>query len=72
MAIHPATAKVLSYFEYEHLPEGPLRDTSKKFYDFAHDLAASLPPVAKTTDALNELLRAKDDAVRAALDLVVG
>ncbi len=69
MAMHPATAKVLSYFEFDHLPDGPLRDTSRKFFDFAHELANTLPPVAKTTDALNELLRAKDDAVRAALEL---
>lgn len=72
MDLHPATVKVLSYFECEHLKDRSLvlYETSKLYRDLAHTLADRLPPVPKTTDALNALLRSKDDAVRAALDLL--
>lgn len=72
MTLHPATAKVLAYFDCEHLKDRSpsLYETSRLYYDLAHTLADRLPPVAKTTDALNTLLRSKDDAVRASLDLL--
>lgn len=59
----------LRYFEYEHLKEGPLRETSKQFYMFAHNLATTLPDGNETGVALRKLLEAKDAAVRSALDL---
>jgi hypothetical protein len=67
--MHPATADVLRYFKYDHLPEGALRDTSRLFSELAVELAEELPSVAETTVCLRKLLEAKDCAVRAALDL---
>jgi hypothetical protein len=67
--MHPATADVLRYFKYDHLPEGALRDTSRLFFELAVELAEELPSVAETTVCLRKLLEAKDCAVRAALDL---
>jgi hypothetical protein len=63
---HPATLAVLRFFEFDHLHEGQLRDTSKKFYDLAHDLVSYLDG-PELTVALRKLLEAKDCAVRAAL-----
>lgn len=60
---------IMRYFQYEHLPEGPLRQTSKMFSDLADILDANLPSGAETATALRKLLEAKDAAVRSALDL---
>lgn len=57
------------YFQYDHLPAGPLRDTSKLFSDLADVLVANLPKQLETTVALRKLLEAKDAAVRSAMDL---
>lgn len=64
--LHPATAQVLRFFAYEHLPEH-LRDVSKPFCVLAHELASSLQG-PELTVALRKLLEAKDCAVRAALE----
>lgn len=61
---------ILRYFDFEHLPEGPLRDTSAKFKPLAYELADLLPAGPEQTVALRKLLESKDAAVRAALDLV--
>jgi hypothetical protein len=61
---------MLRYFEYAHLPEGPLRDTSKRFHDLAHELNHLLPAGPETTVALRKLLESKDAAVRSALGLL--
>lgn len=61
---------ILRYFEFDHLPAGPLRDTSAKFAPLAHELADLLPAGPEQTVALRKLLESKDAAVRAALDLV--
>lgn len=68
-AFHPAVAGVLRYFEYAHLPAGPLRDTSEEFAQLAYWCAVGLPSVPMLTTALNALLVAKDAAVRCALDI---
>ena len=60
---------ILRYFEFNHLPAGPLRDTSAKFHALASELAEILPPGPESTVALRKLLESKDAAVRAALDL---
>lgn len=66
--MHPATAAVLRFFEYGHLPGGKLRDTSARFHDLAHALAADdTLDGPELTVALRKLLEAKDAAVRAAL-----
>lgn len=66
--MHPAISAILRYFAFDHLPEGVLRDTSERFHDLAHQMAADLPGSAEATTCLRKLLEAKDCAVRAALD----
>lgn len=60
---------LLRWFEFEHLPAGPLRDTSRQFHDLAHALVRGLPRTTERTVALRKLLESKDAAVRTALDL---
>lgn len=60
---------LIRYFEYGHLPDGPLRTTSKMFHRLAADLDDRLPDGAEKTVALRKLLESKDAAVRSALDL---
>ena len=60
---------LLRYFTFEHLPAGPLRDTSEEFYALAIRLDVTLPDGSEKTTALRKLLEAKDAGVRAALDL---
>ena len=63
--MHPATAHVLQYFAFEHLPPH-LQDVSRPFAELAHAIAErSKTPEA--TVALRKLLEAKDAAVRDAL-----
>jgi hypothetical protein len=66
-ARHPATAGMLRWFEYEHLPPH-LQDVSRLFHALAHGIADRLPDGAELTTALRKLLEAKDCAVRAAVD----
>jgi hypothetical protein len=65
MTLHPATAAILRYFEYEHLPLA-LQNVSRPFHDLAHELVGYLEG-PEVTVALRKLLEAKDCAVRAAL-----
>lgn len=58
---------ILAYFQFDHLKEGPLRNTSRPFHEFAWLLEEILPPGPEKTVALRKLLEAKDAAVRAAL-----
>ena len=55
------------YFTYEHLPEGPLRETSRLFSSLAVQLDRELPNGAEKTVSFRKLLEAKDAAVRALL-----
>lgn len=64
--MHPATAALLRYFEYDHLPK-PLQLVSLPFHELAHMVAEDLPEGPETTTCLRKLLEAKDCAVRAAL-----
>jgi hypothetical protein len=64
--MHPATAQLLGYFNYWHLPQ-PLMDVSRPFCDLAHHVAEHLPEGPEVTVCLRKLLEAKDCAVRAAL-----
>lgn len=63
------TAAILRYFAYDHLPEGPLRETSANFYALAGKVDVTLPDGPEKSTALRKLLEAKDAAVRAALDV---
>lgn len=62
---HPAVAGVLRFFEFEHLPEGPIRETAEAFAEFADFLAVGIEPDPELTVALRKLLESKDAAVRA-------
>lgn len=63
--MHPSTAEILKYFDYEHLPTH-LQEISKPFGDLARDMASKLEG-AELTAGLRKLLEAKDCCVRAAL-----
>lgn len=65
-ALHPATAALLRFFGYEHLPP-ELQVVSKPFGDLARTLAVSNLEGAELTTGLRKLLEAKDCIVRAAL-----
>jgi hypothetical protein len=62
-------APIRRYFSYDHLREGPLRETSRHFHTLAALVDGTLPDGAEKSTALRKLLEAKDAAVRAALDL---
>jgi hypothetical protein len=64
--LHPATAAILRYFAYSHLPP-ELQEVSAPIGDLAHALAESLPQGPELTTGLRKLLEAKDCFVRAAL-----
>ena len=64
--MHPATAAILRYFEYAHLPEH-LQAVSKPIGDLANQMATDLPEGPEVTAGLRKLLEAKDCLVRAAL-----
>lgn len=64
--IHPATAALLKYFSYEHLPPH-LQEISRPFHDLAHEMVRKLPKIAEVTVGVRKLLEAKDAFVRAAL-----
>lgn len=64
---HPAVAGVLRFFEFEHLPEGQIRDTASAYADFAESLSVYLPTDPELTVALRKLLESKDAAVRCAV-----
>lgn len=63
--LHAATAAVLRYFVFEHLPTEPvnLREASRPFAELALQVAGRARG-AEATVALRKLLEAKDCAVR--------
>lgn len=66
--MHPATEALLAYFQAEHLPAGPLRETSAACRELANYMVEELPDGgAELTAGLRKLLEAKDCFVRAAL-----
>jgi hypothetical protein len=66
---HPGVRDVAQYFTFDHLPEGPLRETSKAVCQLAASMIASLPDSPQLTIGLQRLLDAKDAFVRAALHM---
>lgn len=56
--------RIMKYFEYAHLPEGKMQDTSKMFCELAKWVSSNLPDGAEKTVALRKLLEGKDAAVR--------
>lgn len=66
---HPGTQHFAPLFQYGHLPEGHLRETSERVHDFAYRMIEELPDGPELTTGLRKLLEAKDCFVRAALEL---
>ena len=66
---HPGVAQIAQYFDYGHLPLGPLRGVSADCAELAESLIESLPDGPELTAGLRKLLEAKDCFVRAALPL---
>lgn len=60
------TDTLLQFFAYGHLRPA-MQAVSKPFHDLAHGHVMTLPPNEQRHQALLDLLRAKDSAVRAAL-----
>lgn len=58
--------EMLVHFDFAHLPEGPMRETSRQFNHLAYSIVRTLPRSAERTVALRKLLEGKDAAVRAA------
>lgn len=63
--MHPSILGLLNSFDYDHLPEGKMRDTSKEIHDLAHRMAYSLPGSADVTYGLRKLWEAKNAFVYA-------
>jgi hypothetical protein len=64
---HPGVTQIARYFDYGHLPVGPLRGVSGACSDLAETLIGTLPDGPELTAGLRKLLEAKDCFVRAAL-----
>ena len=59
---------MMRWFEYDHLPSGPLQIVSKWCYSLAAEMDAMLPEGDQKTAGLRKLLEAKDCFVRAKLE----
>jgi hypothetical protein len=66
---HPATAGILRYFDFGHLPDR-LQEISRIAHDAAHEVVDLVPDSPELTAGLRHLLEAKDCFVRAALDVM--
>lgn len=60
----PNPEPLLQLFEYKHLPPH-LQEVSSLFHGLAWTIAETVPRNAQRTHALNQLILAKDSAVRA-------
>lgn len=67
---HPATTQLLRWFEFDHLPAGIPRETSRRVAELVEDLVEviELPDGPELSAGLRKLLEAKDCFVRAAID----
>jgi hypothetical protein len=57
----------IQYFKYEHLPAGPLRETSEKVAKLAEEMEHTLPDGPEKSAGMRKLLEAKDCFVRSVL-----
>lgn len=64
--MHPSLTGLLKSFDYDHLPEGPLRATSRECAELAEHMVATLPSSADLTYGLRKLWEAKNAFVYAA------
>lgn len=69
MSQEQSKTPIMRYFDHRHLKDGPLRDVSKEYTEMAEKLDKFLPAGPEKSEALRDLLKSKDSAVRAALDL---
>jgi hypothetical protein len=69
---HPSTTALARWFEFDHLPEGPIRDTSATCADLAARMIDTLPDDPELSAGLRHLLEAKDAFVRAAIRAQAG
>lgn len=60
--------RMMRWFKYDHLREGPIRDASESCADLATLMDAELPESAEKTAGLRKLLEAKDAFVRATIE----
>lgn len=58
---------IMKYFEYGHLPEGEIKDTSKRCCSLAGEFDMIIPDGPEKSAGLRKLLEAKDCFVRAVL-----
>jgi len=58
---------IIRYFNFAHLPEGPLKATSAMVFELAQQIEANLPDGPEKSAGLRKLLEAKDCFVRAVL-----
>lgn len=61
------TYNMLHFFSYEHLPQGPMQETSKKIYEVALYMYCTVKPGPEKTAGMRKLLEAKDCLVRAVM-----
>ncbi len=62
LKIHPSTAHLVQFFDFDHLPER-LASVSRPFCELASKVLL-LPDNPEKTECLRKLLEAKDCAVR--------
>ena len=63
-----AGTTTIKYFEWDHLPEGILRETSARCAALAREMENDLPDGPEKSAGMRKLLEAKDCFVRAALE----
>lgn len=56
------------WFGYEHLPEGPARNTSALIQELAYKVLTAFPASSEMDAGMRKLLEAKDCFVRAAIE----
>ena len=64
---HPSVQGTARWFSVEHLPEGPIRETSAQVASLAAAMLNDLPDSPELTVGLRHLLEAKDCFVRCAV-----
>lgn len=58
---------IARYFTFTHLPDGPMRETSRNLAIIARRTVTEVRPSAERSAGLRKLLEAKDCLVRAVL-----
>jgi len=57
---HPSTQHFQEVFQFDHLPEGKIRDTSSMCADLAEKMVATLPDGPELSAGLRSLWEAKN------------